>query len=233
MDIVYVFKPSKNKSIELRYSLIFLANIPHNKVYLIWDIPPFVKNVIHIPFKDTEDKITNVRKKYEIIAEHKDISDDFILMYDDVMSINPITSFKPYINWSIKDAVKKVEDKFWHNRYWLSLKWVYELFPDWINYETHTPGIYNKEKFKYIIENYHNKWANKSIYYNYYKIEWQELPNWWDCKVYNNEHITKSMLKYPYISTYDWVCWNERLWKILKTKLQEIPKFKKSMYLEY
>ena len=71
MDIVYVFRNGKRKSIELRYSLMFLANLPHNRVYIVWDLPPFVKDVIHIPFKDWANKIQNVKNKYKLIIEMK------------------------------------------------------------------------------------------------------------------------------------------------------------------
>ena len=234
MDVVYVFKAGKRKSIELRYSLMFLANLPHNRVFIIWDMPPFVKNVIHIPYKDWSNKIQNVKDKYKIIIENEDISEDFILMHDDIYAINKIQELKPYIRWTLQDHLDIIENSFWKNGYYIHIELVKERFPNWLSYETHTPAVFNKQKFKYILEKYEWLWATKSLYYNHYWIKWYKLPeNRIDCKIYNQEQITKDILKWPFVSSDDAIVCNDKFWELLDTKLMNIAKSQRIKYLEY
>ena len=234
MDVVYVFKNGKRKSIELRYSLMFLANLPHDRVFIVWDLPPFVKDVIHIPFKDWANRIQNVKNKYKLIIENEDISDDFILMHDDVYAIHQIQEIKPHIRCTLQEHLDIIEEKIWMYWYYKHIEAVKDRFPKWLSYETHTPAVFNKQKFKYILDKYEWLWATKSLYYNHYWIEWIRLPeDRQDCKIYNQQDISKQMLKLPYISSDDAIVWNDKFWELLDIKLMNISKARRMKYLVY
>ena len=184
MDIVYVYKQWWGNWQELRYSLRSLVNIPHDKVYIIGDKPDGVRWVIHIPVSDEWEKFENVIHKFKVIVGNENISDDFILMHDDFYIMEPMDIIPYYVRSSLKQHKEDIYNKFWENTYFTSINNVYKLFPEWDSFDVHCPIILNKDKFKHILDLYWNTiWSKRSIYCNYYHIEWVPYWNANDCKV--------------------------------------------------
>jgi hypothetical protein len=192
MDIVYVLKESVMDNIELRYSLRSLKNVPHRNVYIFWYKPSWVQNVIHIPIADDlPSKFQNVRRKFRMICDDKNISENFVLMHDDFYIIKPIRKIEYHSRWLLIDYLRELKRKIWSTRFYKALRWAYLKFPRWDCFSIHCPIIFNKKKLKHIMELYWDDLASKrSLYCNYYKIKWVPLK-WWikDCKIFGNNPI--------------------------------------------
>jgi len=186
MDIVYVYKRWPKNWIELRYSLRSLQNIYHKNVFIVWDKPIRSKNIIHIKADDIWNKFNNVINKYKIICKDDRISDDFILMHDDNYILKSIKKVETYKRWTLKEHADIIYKKFWDNMYYKSIKAVYDMFPDWDSFDVHCPVVYNKKRFKEIIDKYWTIiWSKRSIYHNYFNIKGIQYNNK-DCKIFKN-----------------------------------------------
>lgn len=228
MDIVYPVKKASLSNIELRYSLRSLKNIKHDKVYIIWYIPDWIKNIIHIPFEDKLWRLENVRAKYRIICEDERISEDFIFMMDDIFILRPIKEIKYYKIARIKDYLEYLKQRgieWWS--YYQAIQWLYNIYGDKDCFDTHTPIVYNKTKLREIINKYGwIKWSKRSIYCLEYGIEWVfgNFPNYnnieteykvVDCKCYDIDKLT-IYKKQEYLST------NNKTVKQISPRLEKI-----------
>ena len=90
-DIVYLYKKSGDGGKELRHSLRSLKNLEgKHKVFIVGDTEPWVKNVTYIktipqrrsPYADTWHKLLTAMNSDEV-------SEEFIVMMDDVYIISP------------------------------------------------------------------------------------------------------------------------------------------------
>lgn len=193
MDVVYMYKDWPLNWIELRYSLRSLVNIEHDNVYIVWDKPDWLNNVIHIPLKDDlGSKFENVRRKYRRVCLDKRISNDFIMMNDDFYILKPLDKIWYYIRWKLRMVVWELQKKVWHTRFFKAIEWVYKMYPDWECFSVHTPIVFNKRKLLKIMKKYWNTLTCKrSLYCNYYNIKWEYLK-WWDtdCKLWGNKEIS-------------------------------------------
>lgn len=225
-DIVYVVKEWPRDSIELRYSLRSLDNIPHWNVFIVWYKPRRARWVIHIPAEDKWHKFDNVINKYRIICNDDRISNDFILMHDDNFIIKQIDDIDYYIRSTLKEHKDIIFKKFWKNKYYISINWAYELFPEWDSFDVHTPIKYNKEKFKYIIDTYWNSKASKrSIYCNYYNIKWTKLISWLhDCKITKDSEISVKPSQI-FLSSDNFLAYDYQFISILNTLFPRMCKY--------
>lgn len=208
MDVVYPFRDWPNNSIELRYSLRSLQNIDHGKVFIIWSKPDWINNIIHIQAEDnTWSKYLNVINKYKMICEDPRISEDFILMNDDIYINKKIDKIQIYTKWTLLGHMEYIINMYGPSRYWEIMNKVYQIYPKWYSYNTHTPMIYNKKKLKEVLDEF---WSSeisvRSIYWNKYDIESTEYKIWdvWDCKIYKIRDVMIEYLKDKiYISSDD------------------------------
>ena len=178
MDIVYVFIPWPADSVELRYSLRSVHNIPHRNIYIVGEVLPTRLNkdkIIHIPIKDDlNTKYENVIRKYKEICKHKNISDDFILMNDDIIIIKPITKIPYYTVWTLKEFAERRKNINNTGLYYQNIQKVLNLFPDGDAFNAHTPIIYNKNKLLKLLNKYDDgNISVRTLYCNEYKIKWK------------------------------------------------------------
>jgi len=237
MDIVYPVIRTRDDNLELRYSLRSLKNIKHNKVFIIWYKPKWVKNVIHIEYDDKNWRWQNVIDKYRIACNDSRISDDFIWMMDDVFILEKITNIPYYKMCNIKDYLDYLEVRWIKgNWYYQAMEWLLEYYPEWDCFDTHTPIIYNKDKLNNIIEKY---WwlrgSKRSLYCNEYWLEWiyWNFPDYkdiWsetkidDCKCYNSE--TFKIIKWQkYLSSNYKTIKNKKIKKYMDTKFNKQSKY--------
>ena len=177
MDIVYPVK-SENENLELRYSLRSLQNIPHEKVFIVGDLPNFVQNVIHIQTNKVNSRYVSTTNNLKTICLNKEVSDNFIWMNDDFFILNPIQPSDLMLNRGLmKDIVNyyhKVHsiltpyDKNVENAY-KELKSM--GFEEPISFELHCPIIINKYKFLTICDKIKTDalhCCKRSLYGNYY-----------------------------------------------------------------
>lgn len=154
MDLVYVTAQSKWNENELKYSLRSAEkNLLFDKVFIIGYLPPFISpyKVIHIPFKESiARKWRNVEKKFDLIVNNPDISDDFIFMNDDFWIFKKYKEFPYYYQETLEKAVKVRVVTHYIKRMENTLK----LFPNAKNFELHCPIVFNKNKLKKLFDKY-------------------------------------------------------------------------------
>lgn len=89
MDVVYIVRPG-DRNDELRYSLRSLANLPHDRVWIVGHRPPWVTNVTHVVAEQGGYKHANTWRAWLTIAAHDGISDEFVLFNDDMFVMHPV-----------------------------------------------------------------------------------------------------------------------------------------------
>lgn len=164
IDVVYIKGvQSYNKDKELRYSLRSLSKIKDlGRVFITGECPSFVKNVIHTPAKDIGCKMINHWWKITQTILQTDISDNFVLMYDDIFftkelfigqypaynrgELNQHNTGTPLYRKNLEEAERLLVEKGYNTK----------------NFELHIPIIYNKEKFLQLQDIY-ERYKDKKI----------------------------------------------------------------------
>lgn len=149
IDILYikgVESPSKDE--ELRFSLRSLKCVKDvGRVFITGKCPSFVKNVIFTPCDDIGCKTINHWWKVTQTILQTDISDDFVLMYDDIFFTNDVNlSDYPFYNRG------RIEDhKTGTAAYRENLKEAQRVLEKMkmptLDYTLHIPCIYNRDRF--------------------------------------------------------------------------------------
>lgn len=92
MDIIYPYKRSPG-DLELRYSLRSLVNVPHDRVIIAGDVPSGVSDAVttvRVPRYDSDRYVSSTSNIFAAIRQ-ADVSDDFIVMNDDIFVLKPWT----------------------------------------------------------------------------------------------------------------------------------------------
>lgn len=152
MDIVYLLK-NDDLNEELRYSLRSLKNLPHDRVFFAGHQPYWTKNVTHIE-TDQVGKPKHVNTFNNLLAacEHPEVSDDFILMNDDMFIMQPLKELPLYHRGKIKDVLEEAYDT---GRVTLSIQRMEKTlvylentgYKDPLCYELHIPMVINKKRW--------------------------------------------------------------------------------------
>lgn len=177
MDVVYTYKYSYSREIE--YSIKSLRNIDHRKVYVIGDNPN-VKGIYlmkHIPHKWANLPSLNVASKLIDIVNNENISEDFILMMDDVFIMKKIR-LTNYYRGNLADHLNK---RRYNDRYKRLLQNTYDYLDRCgytkLDFACHTPFIMNKTKLKELLEEimplleYKKELSIRTLYGNKYKVK--------------------------------------------------------------
>lgn len=215
MDVVYVYRKWPINGIELRYSLRSLSNIEHWDVYIVWYKPDWIQNIIHIPMQDNLwSKYKNVINKYKTICEDERISDNFVLMNDDIYFLKEILEIPYYTRGSLKELVRYYKEKYWQSSYMNVVEKVYNLYPDWASFNCHCPIVYNKKKLKKLLDKIEDDEISiRSLYWNKYKVKGVEY--WGDCKVFK---WSMGIKDWEYLSTSDGAIYTTKIKEFLKRK---------------
>ena len=151
IDILYIIKdtPSINGDLELLYSLRSLEQnvADFGRIYITGRCPDFIdKNkVIFTPCNDVETPMMSHWWKVQQTIDKTDISNDFVLMYDDIFFINHInlTGYPFYKRGELgemKSGGEIYRQNLINTRNWL----INEGLGVYYDYELHLPCIYNK-----------------------------------------------------------------------------------------
>ncbi len=196
MDVAYVFRKGVKDSIALRYSLRSLRNIPHDLVYVVGDKPGWIRNIIHIPAKDSHNpksyksRALNTWSKIRAACE-SNISDDFILFNDDYFILEKINNIPYYYRGKISSFKNP-------NGYQQMVLRSVKGFRDPLHFGTHTPIVYNKSKFMDLSDIYkiYLGLDHKILYCNHYNVS--PIEKMKDCKIRN---VSKFKPKGTFLST--------------------------------
>lgn len=157
IDVLYIKgKQSRNYDQELMYSLRSLEKCCSDvgRVFITGDCPRFVnqKEVIWTTEYDIGCPMVNHWWKVSQTIKRTDISDDFVLMYDDIFFTKP-TKLENY-PFFYRGTLSEVREG--SNLYQKSLqaarKWLEEHSFTFFDHELHVPCIYNRQKFEKLDE---------------------------------------------------------------------------------
>lgn len=114
MDLVYIIgNGSKWSNNEIRYSLRSVEKFGQNidKVFIVGELPSFLKNVIHIPCEDPYTKKYN-NAWYKLSKFCSEQRTKFVLMNDDFFLLKPINfnSIPLYYDKTIDDLVNSYNE---------------------------------------------------------------------------------------------------------------------------
>jgi hypothetical protein len=89
VDVVYYCRPGP-KNEELRYSLRSLANLEHDRVWIVGTMPPWVRNVEHIPARITPGGPQMTAADHLLRACDALDADSFVVFNDDFYLLQPV-----------------------------------------------------------------------------------------------------------------------------------------------
>ena len=178
MDAVYIYKRTSGD--ELLYSVRLLQkNVKDlGTIWVIGDVPPesLRNDVRHVNYTTRMGKFADQMAKLTYIVREPELSEDFILMMDDVYILS---LFKPEVMYDQKyptlreRIVNRVQDQ-----YRASLEkteaYLEENDLNTVNYELHIPVVMNREKAVVMTNNLIETDFDlqiKSLYYNFYPID--------------------------------------------------------------
>lgn len=178
MDAVYIYK--RTNSDEFLYSVRLLQKYYKNlrRIWVIGDTPPLrLRNdVTHVYYRTQAGKFADQLAKFSYMVREYGLSDNFILMMDDV---HLLEDFKPAIMYDRKYPT--LHDKIvnrTNDQYRASLEkteaYLKENGLNTVNYELHVPTIINKEKAIVMTNNLIETDFDlqiKSLYHNFYPID--------------------------------------------------------------
>lgn len=204
MDLVYICRKGDNE--ELRYSLRSVEkNSPNHKVWVVgykpdWYTGPFIS----VP--DTSTKFNNIRIAMFEVAEHPEVSEDFVLMNDDFFLIKPIREFKVYNGGLLSEKINRYRQINPTSTYLVLLKKTFRQLKSMgiknpLDYDIHVPMIFNKTK---LLDLAYLTFQPMSLYGNIYQIASETIT---DVKRYASgsdmAQLSYNKNEYPFISTED------------------------------
>jgi hypothetical protein len=152
---------------ELRFALRSVSkHYPnHGSVYIIGRKPAWVRNVCHIKATDApgmQHKERNIMNKI-LLACKGDVTREFLFMNDDHFIARPLQSVPYLYQQSLKESI---DSRSSHDHYYYSLGNTLNALRGrnvkTLNYDIHTPIIYDKKEFPRVMG-----WYNWDIAYGY------------------------------------------------------------------
>lgn len=182
IDVIYPYIETLASWKELEYSIRSIKknlNEPH-RIWVIGQKPTGITTEVNfIP----HDRVPGIRltncydatSKLEVIINHPDITEEFILMYDDIYLLQSMDreQIRPLYAMADLSRIKRVENTkhqklIWSTRDTLDKAGVETIY----NCETHLPRLFSKEKMKVIFEKFapkENRLLTGTLYNNYFK----------------------------------------------------------------
>lgn len=146
---------------EFRYSLRSLENLPHGKVFVVGYKPTWcTEDVLEIEKPDYLPQETKyIKSTMNLIAAMDDprLSEDFVLMNDDFFIMEPIEYVPVLHRESLVKMIDWYYKKHQNSPYTQGLLRVFKRLEvmginDALSYELHVPMVFNKTKFREILE---------------------------------------------------------------------------------
>lgn len=152
IDILYIKgKPSINNDIEMKYSLRSLERyvMDYGRIFITGECPDYIdqKKVVFTPADDIGTPMTNHWWKVFKTIQMTDISDYFVLMYDDIFftTVTKLSRYIPYQRGMLGE--QHTGSAAYRNCLEETKKWLEKNGLPTYDYELHIPFIYNRENF--------------------------------------------------------------------------------------
>lgn len=225
MDYVYICRPGENE--ELRYSIrSVIKNAKHDNIWVVGYKPDwYCGNFFSVP--NIGSKFRNIRNCITTIPKIDEISEDFVMIEDDMFIVKQIQEMPIFHGGILKDRVNQLHSIDPESRYvqLLSLTDSYikkHRVKEPINYDIHVPLVMNKKKIEKTINNRSSAFP-RSTYGNLNHIGGEytddvkvHLSGTWVAKSYDFES-----LRLPFISTDEHDSFEEVYEKVLKDMFPE------------
>ena len=186
IGVYYPYLESAKKWEELKYSLRSLDRFFDEdfEVWIVGDLPSWIKNVRHIPHKKTE-RITSSAtydavSKLEQYIGNNDSPERFVRMYDDIYFISERTladlevtrylfSYEELLSGGCRSG-----SLIWQDQVRKSVEAVRQLgYPGYMT-ETHCPEVFEKKKMQKVIELFcplENRLLTSTLYFNVFPFD--------------------------------------------------------------
>lgn len=223
IDVFYPLIEAPGDNIELRYSLRSLENIVggYGDVYIVGHKPRWVKDVVHIPFRDKRKtgmwtQLNMQAKEYIVCQTSK--AEDILSMNDDIYILSPMrmgfyVCDEGHIKNVIASAIKRKRPSYVIE----ALRNTQAKFPDGHSAYIHKPHRQSRELVlelheKYDLTNTH--YLLSDLYCNEYRDThpWQPTK---DIKIYNNPLKIRDFLDCGIISTGDAAAKNKHFRRVM------------------
>lgn len=191
-DFIYPLKHQKSNE-ELRYSLRSLSNVSHGNVFLSGGIPKWVRNVTEIPRdKDGINRHQNAFLNLREALAHPDLSDEIVVMNDDIFFIQPITDIPIYRGREVGFATWKAAS--------VNTIKVMKKLGCWsgYSYEQHVPFVCDRTQLIYVLDKIREVCAEdygrvfwRTVYGNFFRIKGEMVD---DVKVRANPVLKPGQL---------------------------------------
>lgn len=154
-DLLYVIGPGSSGHEELRHSLRSVAkNLPHRKVWIVGSVPDWTRNVEEINLEPHPEKFPNQRQSLTVAVDQQDLSDNFILMNDDMFVIEPVSDL-PCFHLGPSSAHLEFLDSVGKDNDWVdAVRATAEWFGDPNCYECHIPLLFSRERLRAVLRAY-------------------------------------------------------------------------------
>lgn len=190
-SIVIPYKDDILSGLELRFALRSIDQhlTGVDNIVIIGTPPDWYKG----EFKEAKDynhrKQFSIYSKLLVACELENVSEDFIMFNDDHFLLKNIMVLQimDWHNGYLKDTLHRNHGI----RYKEAIANTLQLRPDALNYDIHTPCIYNKSAFKYLFSNRTDEICIKSYYFDWRNSPFErEMP---DLKI--NQLLSKEAIK--------------------------------------
>jgi len=198
MDAVYLYKHTNSD--ELVYSVRLLKKFYPSlgTVYIIGDKPParLAGEIIHVHHRSQAGKFADQMLKFALAVRMPELSDQFILMMDDVYLTAP---FNPQVVHDRKyptlaDKIKSRANDPYKTSLMKTGRYLTENDMNDTNYELHIPVVIEKQKALYVTNNIVDTDFDlqiKSLYFNFYNpLDGQSSVPYDDVKNIKIEDVT-------------------------------------------
>lgn len=220
MDYVYVVKEtptSGSATLELRYSLRSLSNLPRGEVFIAGFKPTWLRNVTHIPTVQRGTKFLNAYNN--LVAALSHVGETFVLMNDDFFVMKPLSEV-PVLHrekWGSSENLSR------SGPYQQAKSNVGKLLKkhgiaEVTSYELHVPMVYNRDLLKDTVEKAKGTVVagyQRTLYGNLNRIGGTFMS---DCKVSSNR---LDWLDWPFVSTSDRAFVGGKVGAVLKKRFPE------------
>ncbi|MFE3378701.1 hypothetical protein [Streptomyces anulatus] len=163
---------------ELRYALrAIAAHVPHRQVWIAGHIPPWVRDVGHVPNRQTATKYENSRSNWKAAVDHAEVSDDFLIFNDDFFAMRRVQRVPPMHRGLLADVERHFLRRVRAGRYLMGMRQTADLLADLgverpLSYELHVPMLLNKARYLEVWEvaNRIQYPHSRTLYGNYWKL---------------------------------------------------------------
>jgi hypothetical protein len=241
LDLLYILKGQTDwQNNETRFSLRSIEkNLAQvGKVFIVGACPHFInrETITFIEYPDQDhNKLINALDKIDEACNNSAISEKFILMNDDFFILKPTEDLKTFSRGTLNGAKERHSTKagYYYRAICDTINFLEKMgYKDPIDYETHTPMIFEKQKFIETADEIRKQRKGllfRSVYGNMFKVPAEVRI---DVKTYSILNIEKAMDN-DLISTTDKIVLHPRFQTIIKRMFYTRSQWEKDNFVYY